>query len=157
MQPGGLVCVRTGGERSEPPQKMPKKMRVLNPFSRGKGNILRTLSCNLGLQPLILLPMLVLSYLLSSLPYLVCRYLLLLRWLCAPSARILSSLFPDAAAHSCLPMHTTCACRFALGASAPCLRVSAVFRRGAAAYADAILRTKTRKCSFLLYLLLLFC
>ena len=93
----------------------------------------------------------------SSLPYLVCRCLLLLHWLCAPYVRILGSLFPDAAAHSCLPMHETCACRFALGASAPCLRFSAVFRRGAAAYADACERKKTRKCSFLLYLLLLFC
>ena len=133
-------------------------MRVLNPFSRGKAIFLRTLSCNLGLQPLHFAPNAgpELASLLTSLPCvpLFAAAALAVRALCAHFEH---SLFPEAAARSCLPMHTTCACRFALGASAPCLRISAVFRRGAAAYADASERRKTRKCSFLLYLLLLFC
>ena len=61
-----------------------EKNASFEPFIKGgkayfEDSFLATLACNLC----ILLPMLVLSYLLSSLPYLVCRYLLLLHWLCA--------------------------------------------------------------------------
>ena len=53
-----------GASAASPPRnarRRRKNCEFLSPFSRGESNILRTLSCNLGLQPLILLPMLVLS------------------------------------------------------------------------------------------------